>query len=229
MDAFTGTILMWPLGWAPYGWMLCQGQVLPVNGNAALYSLIGTTYGGDGVNTFALPNLTARFPLAAGTGVVNGQSITFPLGLTGGKGLVANHTHVAVVTDPGHQHGVTVPAHTHPFAVPCNNATTSPTGTSPVNAYLSNTNGITDAINTAASSGGGNVGTTGLYSSTANGSMGSGTTGSSSSVVGNTGSAVTGVSVQIAPTGATSALDSLPPFIIVNYIICVNGIYPTRP
>jgi microcystin-dependent protein len=77
---------------APKGWALCNGQMLPINQNQALFSLLGTTYGGNGVTTFALPNLEGRVPFHFGLG--------FSLGQTGGE---AAHT----LTLPE------LPAHTH--------------------------------------------------------------------------------------------------------------------
>jgi microcystin-dependent protein len=59
---------------APVGWALCQGQLLAIAENDVLFNLIGTTYGGDGQNTFALPNLQSRVPLHAGPGFVIGQA-----------------------------------------------------------------------------------------------------------------------------------------------------------
>jgi microcystin-dependent protein len=58
---------------APRGWALCNGQLLPINQNQALFSLLGTTYGGDGRTTFALPNLQGRTPLHVGSGYALGQ------------------------------------------------------------------------------------------------------------------------------------------------------------
>jgi microcystin-dependent protein len=60
--------------YAPRGWAQCNGQLLPVNQNQALFSLLGTTYGGNGVTTFALPNLQARIPMHAGQGHRLGES-----------------------------------------------------------------------------------------------------------------------------------------------------------
>ena len=57
-DAFLGSLLLVPYtGWAPLGWALCNGAMLPISQNTALFSLIGTTFGGDGISTFALPNM----------------------------------------------------------------------------------------------------------------------------------------------------------------------------
>jgi microcystin-dependent protein len=67
-DPFIGEIRMVGFNYAPAGWVNCDGQLAPVSQNAALFSLLGTTYGGDGVNTFALPDLRGRVPINVGTG-----------------------------------------------------------------------------------------------------------------------------------------------------------------
>lgn len=67
-DPFIGEIMWVPYNFAPRGWAMCNGQVLPIDQNQALFSLIGTTFGGDGRTTFALPDLRGRMPLHAGTG-----------------------------------------------------------------------------------------------------------------------------------------------------------------
>ncbi|MDM1063847.1 phage tail protein [Empedobacter falsenii] len=69
MDQTIGEIRMFAGSFAPLGWMLCQGQLLSISGNEALYSIIGTTYGGDGSSTFALPNLASRVPVGMGQGL----------------------------------------------------------------------------------------------------------------------------------------------------------------
>ncbi len=70
---YIGEIRMFAGNFAPVGWALCQGQLLPISGNDALFNLIGTTYGGDGQETFALPNLQGRFPMHVGNGHVLGE------------------------------------------------------------------------------------------------------------------------------------------------------------
>src|SRR5262245_30769396 len=99
---------------APLGWALCNGQLLPISQNTALFSLLGTNYGGDGRTTFALPNLQGAAPLMAGQG--NGLSDR-SLGETGGETAVT-------LTTPE------MPLHTHSVS-----ATASPGGApDPVNA-----------------------------------------------------------------------------------------------
>jgi microcystin-dependent protein len=68
MNPFIGQILMVGFNFAPTGWALCNGQLLSIAQNTALFSLLGTTYGGDGVSTFALPNLQSRVPVHQGRG-----------------------------------------------------------------------------------------------------------------------------------------------------------------
>lgn len=68
MDPFVGEIRPVPFNFAPTGWALCQGQILAISQNTALFSLLGTTFGGNGQTTFALPDLRGRVPLGVGTG-----------------------------------------------------------------------------------------------------------------------------------------------------------------
>ncbi len=70
---FLSEIRLLSFGFAPKGWALCNGQLLPINQNQALFSLLGTTYGGDGRVTFALPDLRSRVPIHEGAGHTLGQ------------------------------------------------------------------------------------------------------------------------------------------------------------
>lgn len=69
MEGYIGQIVVFSGNFAPEYWALCDGRVLPINNNEALYSIIGTTYGGNGTTTFALPNLCGRTPVGKGLGV----------------------------------------------------------------------------------------------------------------------------------------------------------------
>jgi microcystin-dependent protein len=71
-DFFLGEIKLLPYDWAPKYWTLCAGQLLSINSNQALFSLLGTTYGGDGVTTFALPDLRGRVPVHPSTSLPQG-------------------------------------------------------------------------------------------------------------------------------------------------------------
>jgi microcystin-dependent protein len=81
-DQFVGEIRIFGFNFAPTGWALCDGQLLPISQNTALFSLLGTTYGGDGKSTFALPNLQGAAPMHVGQGP--GLSTRFE-GETGGE------------------------------------------------------------------------------------------------------------------------------------------------
>jgi microcystin-dependent protein len=230
MDAYMGSIMLWPIGWAPQNWMFCDGSVLQVQQYSALFSLLGATFGGNGTTTFALPDLRNMFPLGY---AANGPSPV--LGAKGGAASVilntnqiAGHTHPVTITDPGHVHSVTVPAHTHPFSVPCD-STGHPTSANPVGAYISNTSGIDSNINAAAAAGGGSIpGPTVLYSTTGAGAMGAGTTGQASGSSGNSGNAKTAITAAAAANAGGTAVPTLPPYLALGYIICVYGIYPSR-
>jgi microcystin-dependent protein len=67
-DPFVAEIRIFPFNFAPKGWAFCNGQILPISQNTALFSLLGTTYGGDGKSTFALPNLQGNAPMHPGQG-----------------------------------------------------------------------------------------------------------------------------------------------------------------
>ena len=84
-DPFVAEIRIFPFNFAPTGWALCDGQLMPISQNTALFSLLGTTYGGDGKSTFALPSLQGRAPMHPGQGP--GLSL-HDLGETGGSETV---------------------------------------------------------------------------------------------------------------------------------------------
>ncbi len=85
MDPFLGEIRIFAGNFAPTGWALCNGQLLPISQNTALFALLGTFYGGDGKSTFALPNLQDRTPVGTGQGPMTHDH---SLGETGGSETV---------------------------------------------------------------------------------------------------------------------------------------------
>lgn len=98
---FVGELRLVGFNFAPVNWAQCQGQLLAISQNTTLFQLIGTTYGGDGQNTFALPNLASRIPVHQGTGSSN---TPYVMGQTGGAESVTinlnqfpQHNHAAVV------------------------------------------------------------------------------------------------------------------------------------
>ena len=124
---YVGEIRMFAGNFAPAGWLFCEGQLLPISENETLFQLIGTTYGGDGQSTFALPDLRGRVPVHQGNGVI--------LAETGG----AEEVTLTVQQ---------VPAHGHPLLASTGPATTN----TPIGNVLAETSAINLYIEDVASS-----------------------------------------------------------------------------
>ncbi len=114
-EPFLSEVRIFSFNFPPKGWALCNGQLLPINQNQALFSLLGTTYGGDGQTNFALPDLRGRAPLHLGS--------SFVLGQRGGE-----EAHTISINE--------MPAHTHPPNASANGPTVAPPTT---NFWASNT------------------------------------------------------------------------------------------
>lgn len=166
---YVGEIRMFAGNFAPAGWMLCQGQLLPISENDALFTLIGTTYGGDGQTTFALPDLRGRIPLHMGQGP--GTS-SFVIGQQGG---------VETVTLTVNQ----LPQHTHPLQASTNLANTG----TPTDKVL----GVTAAFDAY-------IDDTPLVNMNA---------------------------ASFGSTGGSQPHDNMQPFLCINYIISLFGIFPS--
>lgn len=108
-EPFLAQIQAFPYGFVPRGWAPCNGQLLAINQNQALFALIGNTYGGDGVTTFAVPDLRGRVPVHVGNGVTLGQK-------------AGEETHTLTANE--------MPMHTH---VPMADGSGTPADASPVN------------------------------------------------------------------------------------------------
>jgi microcystin-dependent protein len=162
-QAFMGDIKVVSFNFAPKGWALCNGQLMSIAQYQALFSLLGTIYGGDGRSTFALPNLQARIPLHAGGQYGQGQS--------GGE---ASHT--LLLTE--------IPAHTH--TVIGDNAA----------AKVSQPAGELLASATQAT-----------YGPSANLGMNP---------------------LAARPAGNSQPHPNMPPYLVLNFIICLVGIFPSR-
>jgi len=117
---YVGEIRMFAGNFAPAGWMFCEGQLLPISENETLFQLIGTTYGGDGQSTFALPDLRGRLPIHQGSG--------FVLAETGGAEEITLNVNQ-------------IPAHTHPALASSNTGTS----TAPAANVLCNLPGATNS------------------------------------------------------------------------------------
>jgi microcystin-dependent protein len=119
-EPMIGEIRMFAGNFAPKNWAFCNGQIITIASNTALFSILGTTYGGNGTTTFGLPDLRGRVPLSQGQGP----------GLTSRSlGEVGGQETVAILTTE-------MPAHIHTSTLPCDSAFADATKTSPVgNAY----------------------------------------------------------------------------------------------
>lgn len=200
MDPIIGTIMMIAFGWAPRGWMLCNGQLLSIQQNTALFSLLGTAYGGDGVNTFALPDLRGCAPVGMG----NGPSLTpIALGQRGGVESVTMtsaqmpaHVHAVVGTATGMNASVAIPA-----------TTAGATMTTPSNLSIFATG--SDADGNAVH----------VYTDAA-----------SNETLLPFNAPVTGnLNLSSQPAGGNQPVQVRNPYVGCNFIIATEGIYPSRP
>jgi microcystin-dependent protein len=173
--AMLGEIRLFAGNFAPRNWTFCQGQILSISSNTALFSILGTTYGGNGTTTFALPDLRGRAPIGPGQGP--GLS-TYVLGQTSG---------VETVTLLQSQ----MPLHTHTL-------TPSPNASSRF-ADVSSPAGAVPATSPEAP----------LYSSEAP-------------------DVTTAGGANIAVAGGSQPHENRSPSLVLNYIICTAGIYPSR-
>jgi microcystin-dependent protein len=116
-EPFLGEIRMVGFNFAPVGWFLCNGQLLPINQYTALFSLLGTTFGGNGTTTFALPNLQGRVPVCVGNGVGLDPYVWGQIGGAANVSILLNN----------------LPQHSHTVTPPVSNA--NATASSPVGGY----------------------------------------------------------------------------------------------
>lgn len=166
-QSYVGEIRMFGGNFAPLGWMLCQGQLLAISEYDTLFNLIGTTYGGDGQSTFALPNLSSRVPAHQAGGFILGQ--------TGGEETVT----LTVNQIPGHSH---VPQ--------CDSTNNS--SNSPANTVWAGTSALKQFAITP--------------------------------VIPNVTMAVQALS----PAGGSQPHDNMIPFLGINFIISLYGVYPSQ-
>ena len=173
-DQYLGEIRLFAGNFPPKDWAFCNGQLLPISLNTALFSILGTTYGGDGKSTFALPNLQARAPLGAGQGPGLSQ---YGLGEMGGEAAVT-----LLATE--------MPAHTHPAQ-----AFAGPGGATPAGSLWAEATDRGIALYAPDI-----PGEDAAMSPTA-----------------------------LAPSGGSLPHNNLPPYLGLNFIIALIGIYPPRP
>jgi microcystin-dependent protein len=173
MEGFLGQIVLFAGNFAPRSWALCQGQILAIATNTALFSILGTTYGGNGQTTFALPDLRSRVPVGQGQGP--GLS-SYSLGQQGGDESVT-----LTINE--------MPAHNHVATVACFNGDGS-TG---------RCRGAFPADNSGVNS----------YNATADNQMNA-------------------AMVQVGLAGGSQPHPNIQPYTTLNYIICIEGLFPSR-
>lgn len=185
MDPFIGQIVMFGGSFAPRGWALCEGQLLAISSHSALFSILGTIYGGDGRSTFGLPDLRSRMPVHSGDGNAGPGLRAVRLGQKGGR---ENHQ-LNVNEMPSHSHNTSIkisdgPGDTH---TPTDNALAAVALErdlkKTVEVYVDNPN----------------------YAS---------------------GFKLGGVIEQ--PVGGNQSFSILPPYLGINFIIALEGVFPSR-
>lgn len=183
MEEYIGIVKVFAGNFAPRGWAFCNGQIMSIAQNTALFSILGTTYGGNGQTTFALPNLQGAVAIGAGTG----GGGTYVLGQSAGT------PNVSILTS-------NLPAHTHTAVSTLNVNKTATSASVP-----SNTTSIGQAkdINTD------NV--TIYAAGTADVPL-----------------APSSVTTTVATTGSNIPISIMQPYVALSYIICLEGIFPSR-
>lgn len=171
-EPYIGEIRCVAFDFAPKGWALCNGQLLPINQNTALFSLLGTTYGGNGTTTFALPDLRGRVPVGVGQGP---GLPDISQGLRGGSEAVS----LSVAEMPAHTHNTKVSTSVATTNSPGMLGQPSDLGLNPVNVYVEGQQNLT------------------------NGSL-------------------------TTPIGGSVPHENMMPFLGLNWIIALEGIFPPR-
>ncbi|SHM21804.1 phage tail protein [Chryseobacterium polytrichastri] len=180
MEELMGTIKLFAGNFAPRGFLFCNGALLSIANNSALYSLIGTTYGGDGQSTFALPNLNGRYPIGSGS---SNTGKTYDLGEMSGSA----QTTLLSSNLPSFISQVKVANANANSITPSSGSSLAITGTPngrefhPIPSYV---DGDPDTVINAKS---------------------------------------------VSFIGQNLPINNMPPYLGLNYIICVEGIYPSRP
>lgn len=222
-DPFLGEIRLVGFNYAPDGWALCQGQIMQTNQNQALYSLLGTTFGGSAPSTFGLPDLRGRTPVGVGTG---GGLTPITWGQKGGNETVS----LSQSQLPVHNHTATFAGQTSPVS---GNATTTVTGdvaTTTAAAMVAPTTGATTYLSaTTAKVGLNPVAFNGLYTGTAPDATKATLGGLHATTTLGTMSVLPQGAVSVGQAGASAAVGLRNPFLGLNFMISVMGLYPVRP
>jgi microcystin-dependent protein len=221
MEVFIGTIMPVGFNFAPPGWALCDGRLLSIAQNQALFALIGTMYGGNGTTTFGLPDLRGRTLVGMGNGpgltpVVQGQ-----IWGTDNTTVTVNGS-ASVNIDAAH-----LPKHTHPVSIAGNQLT----ATSTLNVTTSSGVAV-PAEGSILGSGGGGPGAANIYVAGATPNVALNASSVTTKVAGqvdtDTGENAGGAGPIAAPVSATGQASVVQPSLGINYIIALQGIFPSR-
>jgi microcystin-dependent protein len=185
MEGYIAALWMFAGNFAPRGWAFCMGQILSIAQNTALFSLLGTTYGGNGQTTFALPDLRGRVPVGAGQGP---GLPNISLGEVSGE-----PTHTLIITE--------MPAHNHTIGTITIPAVSASSGNTNTPGPGNNLAKLVDSRNNALN----------VYSSSA-----------PDTTLGSGGTATIGIA------GGSQPHNNMQPYLGMNYVICMEGIFPSR-
>ncbi len=222
-DPFLGEIRLVGFNYAPDGWALCQGQVLQTNQNQALYSLLSNTFGGSAPNTFGLPDLRGRTPVGAGAGA---GLTPVSWGQKGGNESVA----LSQSQLPVHTHSATFVGQSSPLSGTATTTVTGDVGTSTANAMVPPAAGATTYLSaTTAKVGLNTVSFNGLYTAAAPDASKAMLGGLHATTSLSAMSVVPQGAVSVAQAGSSSAVGLRNPFLGLNFMIALTGLYPVRP
>lgn len=207
MEGYMAEIRMFAANFAPRNWQYCAGQLLAINTNTALFSLLGTTFGGNGQTTFGLPDLRGRVAIGTGTGGSAGFSVV--------QGEMGGVNNVTLLTSnlPPHNHSVTAPktvsvSGTMTGVMGVNTSSTTGSLATPGNDYLALEQGGNGLYESSA--------TPGKTLNAAAISVSNGTLGVNLSTLG------------LNYSGSSMPLNIDMPALGMNYVICIYGIFPSR-
>lgn len=211
MNGTIGEIRGFAGNFAPRAWAFCEGQLLAISQNTALFSILGTTYGGDGRTSFALPDLRGRVPISAGTGP---GLRTWKLGAR--TGLEENNLNVLQLA-----------FHNHSASVGTLSGTGAITGSASASINVNDGDGSETTPNGNYIGVDNNAG--GMYEQAGDGTSAL-NAGAVSVDTSNMNVALTNFSggVTVAPSGSSQGINNMMPVLTVNWIVCMFGTYPSR-
>ncbi|MCF2873311.1 MULTISPECIES: phage tail protein [unclassified Tenacibaculum] len=205
-EGFLGEVKMFAGNFAPRGWAICNGQLMAISSNTALFSILGTTYGGDGRTTFALPDFRGRVAISPGRHP--GSLYDWRLGQRTGA-----ETTVLTLLN--------LPAHTHAAAVTGLAATASASISIPASTETGNTSEPGNNVILSLGEVNKNQNELNMYSTeTADASL------KPFNVPVNV--SLSGGTVTVSPTGNNAPFNNIQPVQVINYIICTQGVFPSR-